>query len=414
MSQEVALDRINSGENVVVLGQAGTGKSYTSDLITDANTVKCAPTGIAALNIGGMTCHSMFNLPIGKPSEDDFFIVGNTMSSLFGASSPIKRVIIDEIGMLRADHLDMIDSKLRTLRRNTKPFGGIQVVGFGDFYQLEPIVAQDERRYFNKRYSSPFCFSAESWDFSVSELTKVYRQSDQRQVALLKSIREKDKWYERAIGIIQDEAKDYDPSPTTLHLCCYKTDANKINKMWYKMLDGKEHKYQAINEAGWKEAERVVPEILKLKQGCRVLVKSNCKEGSYVNGDRGSVVGFEPDGVWVKLDRNQLEVKVIPNKWEKFKYGTSGDKVSKKVESTYTQIPLLLGYGVTVHACQGMTLDDVAIDFGQGCFSSGQAYVALSRIKDLRNMSFVTEMFPSDVIIREEVTDFYNSIRGCY
>ncbi len=412
MSQELAIEKIKSGENVVVLGQAGTGKTYTIDQIVDQNTVKCAPTGIAALNVGGMTCHSMFNLPVGKPSDEDYFVVGKTMERLFGSGSPITRVCCDEIGMLRADYLDMIDSKLRTLRRNTKPFGGIQFVGSGDFYQLEPIIGRDEVRYFNKRYNSPYCFDADSWDFSVIELTKVFRQEDERQVALLKSIREKDKWCDRAIEVIQAEAKEYDPSPNTLHLCCYKTDANKVNKMWYRRLDGKEKTYLADNKAKWKEVELSVPEKLTLRVGCRVLVKANDKEGEYVNGDRGEVLGFEPDGVWIRLDRNQKEVRVVSNTWEKFKYGVSSGKINKQVESTYTQIPLMLGYAVTVHSCQGMTLDDVAIDFGQGCFSAGQAYVALSRIKDLRNISFVNEIYPTDIIVREEVNDFYDSLRG--
>ena len=175
MSQELAIEKIKSGENVVVLGQAGTGKTYTIDQIVDQNTVKCAPTGIAALNVGGMTCHSMFNLPVGKPSDEDYFVVGKTMERLFGSGSPITRVCCDEIGMLRADYLDMIDSKLRTLRRNTKPFGGIQFVGSGDFYQLEPIIGRDEVRYFNKRYNSPYCFDADSWDFSLTRFVSLCR-----------------------------------------------------------------------------------------------------------------------------------------------------------------------------------------------------------------------------------------------
>lgn len=412
MSQELALEKIKSGENTVILGQAGTGKSFVINKITDNTTVKCAPAGIAALNIEGMTCHKMFNLPVGKPQEQDYFIVGNTMRNLFKGSSPVDTVVIDEVGQLRADYLDMIDSKLRTLRRNNKPFGGIQVVGSGDFYQLEPIVPDNERRGFRKRYKSPYCFDAESWDFDVVELTKVYRQSDERQVRLLQSIREKDKWYKRALDVIQEEAKPYDPVETTMHLCCYKTDAHRINRMWYKRVDEKEHVYNCQNDAGWKEAECAVPFKVKLKVGCRVLVKANNTDGGYVNGDKGWVVDCTPLSVFVKLDRNGQTVEVIPNKWDKHKYGTSGDKVTKEVESSYTQIPLLLGYAVTTHSVQGMTLDDVAIDFGQGCFAAGQAYVALSRIRDLKNMSFVNDIYPSDIIVRDEVVEFYENLRG--
>lgn len=406
--QQQIRDLIERGENVVILGVAGSGKSFMIDQITDDQTIKCAPTGIAALNIGGVTCHKMFALPTGIPQEEDYFIIGGLMAQLC-AGNDVKRIIIDEGMMLSADFLDMIDSKLRTLRRNSLPFGGIQMVLVGDLFQLEPVLSNKESKSFKKKYKTPFCFSSDCFDFKVVELTKVFRQEKEEQVKLLNSIRLDDENAESSLDKIAEIAKEYQPTEATLHLCCYKRDADVINKIWYSQVKGEESTYKAVSDKKWRDA--VVPDKIKLKVGCRVLIKANDRDGNYVNGDRGRITMLSPAGAMVRLDSGR-QVMVEPYKWEKYDYKSKNGAVEKVVESTYTQLPLLLGYGVSIHNAQGMTLEDVAIDFGQGCFAHGQCYVALSRIKDLENMSFVQPPHRDDIIVDQRVKDFYNSILG--
>ena len=408
--QKYVVERVNEGDNFCLLGQGGTGKSRTLNHVVDNKTIKCAPTGIAALNIGGITAHKLFGLPVGPVKDEDYFSISKTGERLFSGTEAYK-VILDEAAMLRADFLDMIDSKLRNLRRNNLPFGGIQMVLSGDFYQLEPIVDKQNRRSFYKKYNSPFCFESDSWCFDVEELTTVYRQNNPEQVELLDHIRRKSRYAEECLEELYKNSSEYNPTETTLHLCCYKTDAEKINRKWYNKIKGQERTYLSVSDGKeWNESEKIVPDILKLKVGCRVLIKANHKEGEYVNGDKGTIVDLSPIGVVVRLD-NGKEVFVEPYKWDKFNYENKNGKLEKVIESSYTQIPLLLGYGVSIHNIQGMTLTDAAIDFGAGCFSHGQAYVALSRITDLNNLSFVNEPSIEDIIVNREVDRFYKRLR---
>lgn len=408
--QQYVVDKAMEGESLCMLAQGGCGKSYTLDHLPEDQFIKCAPTGIAALNIGGVTAHKLFGLPVGKVKDEDYFSISRLGEKLFSGQTPFK-IIIDEAGMLRADYLDMIDSKLRTLRRNTLPFGGVPVVLSGDFYQLEPIVDKANSRGFYRKYNSPFCFESEAFCFETIELTRVYRQSNPEQVEILDNIRRNTRYAEECLDELYKGSCEYSPTETTLHLCSYKKDAERINNKWYKKVNSKEKTYYSYTEGyEWKDSEKIVPDIARFKIGCRVLIKANDKEGEYVNGDKGVVVDLLDTGVIVKLD-NGGEVIVTPFKWDKYTYENKNGKLEKVVESSYTQIPLLLGYGISIHNAQGMTLDDVAIDFGRGCFSHGQAYVALSRITDLNNISFVKPPSINDIIVNKEVDRFYKRLR---
>ena len=176
MTQELAIQKINEGKNVFVTGAGGVGKSWVIKKITNRNTVIGAPTGIAALNVGGVTLHSLFGLPIGLPTHKDKITVAAKVRKLFGINSKVNRLIIDEVGMLRADTLELIDRKLKLARQSSEPFGGIQVVVFGDFYQLEPIVSWSENKHYYKKYDSAYCFSVPTWNFETVMLEKVYLQ----------------------------------------------------------------------------------------------------------------------------------------------------------------------------------------------------------------------------------------------
>ncbi|QDP60500.1 MAG: putative ATP-dependent DNA helicase [Prokaryotic dsDNA virus sp.] len=413
--QQEAIRRINGGESIFLTGSGGVGKSWVIDQVNDENTLLCAPSGIAALNIGGITCHRAFALPLGIPTDEDFYKIPRYMWDTFSGNA-VKRIIIDEVGMLRTDYFVLISRRLQRIRGNDLPFGGIQVVLVGDFYQLEPILKHSEQEYFD--FASKFCFGSKLWDFPTIELTDVKRQSNKRQVLMLNSIRRKDKHYKKALEYIQKECKPYEPDDNTLHLCCYNKDADYINQLYYSKMEGEERCFYAKIPPNWGK-ERPVDEVVRLKVGTRVLIAQNCPQGTYVNGDRGVVVGFRtlPDGneaVEVEKDDETI-CYVVEGTWEKYSYSKVKDiwnpdakeKLVKAVDSRYIQMPIKLGWAVSVHKSQGMTLDDVAIDVGSGCFSHGQAYVALSRIKDLRNLSFVKPMLPEDIIVNNEVKKFY-------
>jgi hypothetical protein len=174
--------------------------------VLDDDTILCAPTGIAAINIGGVTCHSTFALPLHYPLLSDWGKVGKAFKEIFGLGSNIKRIIIDEAGMLRAEQLDIIDHRLKLVRRNKKPFGGLQLVLVGDFFQLEPIVSKQDKLLLDNEYQSPFCFHSRAWNFKTVELTDVVRQSDKTQVELLNAIRKGSDTAGEALATIQANA----------------------------------------------------------------------------------------------------------------------------------------------------------------------------------------------------------------
>lgn len=408
MNQEEAIDIILSGESAFITGGGGRGKSWVIRQITDNQTVLVAPTGIAAINIGGTTCHSTIGLPFGYPTAIDWTKISAKARKLFSTSGNVKRLVIDEIGMVSAVQLDIIDKKLKSIRNSKLPFGGIQVVVVGDFYQLEPIITSREAKYFYEDYKIPYAFGANSWDFKICNLLECKRQEVVRQVKLLDAIREGSEHATKALYAIQKEAKEYNYDESTLHLCAYKEDANYINKYWYDKVEGESRTYFASTTGAKNTKWNDVPvmEAIDLKVGCKVVCAANCQDGTYVNGSHGEVIGFGTNFVRVRLD-NGSEVIVEEFTWEKFSYGKGIGGLTKTPIAEFRQIPIKLGYAVTAHASQGCTLDSAAIHVGRGCFSAGQLYMMLSRVTDLRQLSFVAPVHSKNIIVSEEVQKFY-------
>jgi len=399
--QQAAYEAVLRGENVFITGSGGNGKSYLTRALTDESTVVCAPTGIAALNVEGVTCHKMFGLPIGLVEAKDWHIIPRYMQIF--KDDLIKRIIISEIGMVRADVLTLIDKRLQKVKNNTKPFGGIQMVVEGDFFQLEPIVSSAESQQYYAEYSSNFCFVSPAWNFKVYELNEPQRHANPEHYLLLNELRVgKTKAIDKIIAL----AEDYDDVEDTIHLCSYKKDADAINSMWYAKIKAPETQYRAYMEGNFKPNDAPVAEIVKMKEGSKVLVCANDIFGQYVNGDRGIVTRVFPNSVLVQLV-NGNEVQIQKFTWTAYDYVKVDGKLTKEIVGKYTQMPLLLGWAVSVHKAQGLTLDKAAIDVGRGCFAAGQLYVAISRVRDLTNLSFVSPISASDLIVKKEVKEFY-------
>lgn len=400
-SQQKAYDAANNGDNIFITAPAGRGKSFLTRALTTPSTIVVAPTGIAALNVQGVTCHKAFGLPIGLVQSKDKYIIPKSMEIF--RSHAIKRIIFSEIGMVRTDQFDLINSRLQAIKGNRKPFGGIQVVAEGDLCQLSPIVSKIEQEAFYKQYDSAFCFTSKHWNFTTHELLESHRHSNPEHASLLDRLRMGDK---SVVSEIVKISKPYDPTDESITLCAYKDSAKQINTTHYNKISSSEKVYHCTMRGAPNKGEKPVEEVLQLKVGCRVLIKANDVNGSYVNGDRGTITAMHNNTVDVLLDRGG-EVTVERFTWTDYRYTTNNGRLTKEPAGTFSQLPITLGWASTIHACQGITLDSAAIDIGRGCFSHGQLYTSISRVRDLTKQSFVRLPTTSDLIMSDEVKEFY-------
>jgi len=411
-TQEEAMGAIQQGENVAIFASAGKGKSYIINQIADDNTILCAPTGIAALNIKGETAHSVFGLPFGLPVDKDKTSFNKTFMELFGVHSKADRIIIDEAPMLLSAHLDLIDTKLRNIKKINEPFGGLQVLLTGDPYQLPPIISSQEKRIFRRLYKSGFVFDSNVWKeaaFNVINLDKVYRQSDVEQIRLLDAIRSKEDGWQQAVKDINDMCTLV-ADEHTLNLCVFNADADIVNNKHYIKNTNKPRVYKAKIEGKFKSKDCIVDAEVSLKVGLRVIICANCPEKSYKNGQMAELLSLHDDYVIVRLDDGDV-VEVVKANWESFKYSNGIKGLKKDVAGKCEQIPIRQGNAISIHKSQSLTLDKLVINMGKGAFGAALAYVALSRVRDLTQVCLTRPLKESDIIVDKRVQTWYNTLK---
>ena len=395
-------------EHIFVTGRAGTGKSTLLNHLswnTSKQVVICAPTGVAALNVGGQTIHSLFRLPIGVIADHEI----EHSNELRKLLNTIDTLVIDEVSMVNADLLDAIDRSLRIARsRRHEAFGGVQLVLFGDPYQLAPVPGDgDERAYFADHYESMWFFDAKVWneaDLRIFELATVHRQHEAEFRYMLNAVRHGQVTAEIAERLNTTGART-PPSDGIITLATTNATVNRINATELARIPGRALTAKA--EVTGDFAGRAFPadEELELKVGAQVMFLRNDPDQRWVNGSVG-VVSRIKDTVYVEIDREEFEVQ--PSTWEKFRYTYSPatKELKKEIIAEFTQFPLRLAWGVTIHKSQGKTYSRAVVDLGQRSFAPGQTYVALSRISSLDGLYLSRPLRPSDVIVDEHVARF--------
>ncbi|WP_382308890.1 ATP-dependent RecD-like DNA helicase [Herbiconiux sp. UC225_62] len=395
-------------KHVFVTGRAGTGKSTLLNHLswnTEKQLVISAPTGVAALNVGGQTIHSLFRLPIGVIADHTIEQNGDVRKLL----NTIDTLVIDEVSMVNADLMDAMDRSLRQARqRPLEAFGGVQVVLFGDPYQLAPVPGDgDERAYFADHYRSMWFFDAKVWeetDLEIVELTEIHRQHDDDFKYMLNAVR---------FGMVTKEIADAlngagarTPAPDTAITLATRNDAvNRINQTALGKLPGRVLSAKAEISGDFGGRTYPADVNLELKVGAQVMFLRNDADQRWVNGTVGTVTKIDST-VWVEVDGTVHEVD--PVAWEKYRYSYAPEskQLSKEVIGEFTQFPLRLAWAVTIHKSQGQTYDEAVVDLGARVFSPGQTYVALSRLTSLEGLYLTRPLRPSDIIVDQNVLNF--------
>lgn len=410
----------HTNRSVFLTGKAGTGKTtFLNEFVkkTRKKYIVVAPTGIAAINAGGVTIHSMFGLPLRTflPTADRIDgSLGNNIADLqqhfkyrkdkLKLLREVEVLIIDEVSMLRADVLDMMDFSLRFIRRNNQRFGGVQMLFIGDLYQLPPVV-RDEH-ILKMYYNSPFFFDSlaiKDIPLLTIELTKVYRQTDEEFLEILNAVRDGD------VANINFEHLNerYDPDfnageESYIYLCSHNKLADDINQQKLAEIKVDPSTFEAKLFGEFKENQYPNEQFLELKVGAQVMFIRNDISGEkkYFNGKLGEISALDEKEIKVILDGSEREITVKREVWEQKKYSLDSEKnIKEEVLGSFEQFPIKLAWAVTIHKSQGLTFDKVIIDAGKS-FTAGQVYVALSRCRTLEGIVLKSKITP-DVIFKD-------------
>ncbi len=410
----------HTGTHVFLTGKAGTGKtSFLTGLKEDCHKqiMVTAPTGVAAINAGGVTLHSFFQLPFGP------YIPGRSEQNrdyrrFFRFSKEKKRIIkgldllvIDEISMVRADLLDSVDAVLRRLRRDDLPFGGVQLLLIGDLFQLPPVARPDEWQLLRNCYSSIYFFASQALartEMVTIELKKIYRQSDTQFIDLLNAVRN-NRLDKEAAALLDQCAHKPVPEQGCITLTTHNRKADDTNRERLDRLDENPRELTAEIEGQFPEQSFPTPERLILKKGAQVMFLRNdaSQDKLYYNGKIGRVSEVYHDRVLVTDLEGQPPVEVTPVDWENitYKINEENQTIEEEVIGRFSQIPLKLAWAVTIHKSQGLTFDRAVID-AKDAFAHGQTYVALSRCRSLEGLVLSSPVPRSSVSVDPSITEF--------
>ncbi|MDN3607616.1 helix-turn-helix domain-containing protein [Kaistella yonginensis] len=419
----------HTNRSIFLTGKAGTGKTtFLNEFVkkTQKKHIVVAPTGIAAINAGGVTIHSMFGLPLRTfiPTTDRIDSnFGNNIADLMQHFKyrkdklkllrEIEIIIIDEVSMLRADVLDMMDFSLRSVRRNQQKFGGVQMLFIGDLYQLPPVV-RDEH-FLGQYYKSPFFFESyalKEMPLITIELTTVYRQKDEIFLDILNDIRD------GAVGDIDFDTlndryiPDFEPTDEPyVYLTSHNRMADEINQKKLADLKGKAYVYSAEIIGNFSENQYPNEEELQLKVGAQVMFIRNdaSSDKRYFNGKLAEVMSLDQKEITVLIDGDEEVFTLKKETWEQKRYGLDAEKnITEDVLGSFQQYPIRLAWAVTIHKSQGLTFDRLIIDAGKS-FASGQVYVALSRCRTLEGIVLKSKITPNVIFADRRVAQFQDA-----
>lgn len=423
---QTALELIeNTNQSFFLTGKAGTGKSTFLRYIINnigKSFIVVAPTGIAAVNVNGMTIHSFFEFPLRPllPEDEDIKVFWKD-SEKRKIIRNMDTLIIDEISMVRADIIDGIDYSLRRNGGNPNlPFGGKQVVFVGDIFQLEPVTKKSSGEYkiIKEFYGSPYFYHANIFKqikLVSIELQKVYRQKNMEFIRLLDKVRTKEignediaKLNQRVFSETQLRNKEFTITLTTTNRL-----ADDVNIIKLSELDTPPITYYAQVSGEFEESKYPTEPELELKKGAQVIFIKNDTEKRWVNGTIGQIAELSEDEIKVKLENDNIHI-VEKRTWEniKYQYNKEKKKIEQEVVGTFEQFPLKLAWAITIHKSQGLTFESVVIDFGTGTFASGQAYVALSRATTFEGLFLKQRMHISDIYIDKKVIEFSKTFKN--
>jgi hypothetical protein len=412
-----------TAESVFLTGKAGTGKTtFLKRLMetTHKAAAVAAPTGVAAINAGGVTLHSLFQLPLephvpGYETTGQKFRMGKAKLNLLRR---LELLVIDEVSMLRADTLDAIDQTLRRVRRSGHPFGGLQMLYIGDLFQLPPVVKEDEWAMLKPHYPGLFFFHAHAMRGRQPlylEFTKVYRQSEERFIGLLNRVRNNALGPDGLAALNARVRPGFRPPPGERYimLTTHNYKADQINRFELDRLPGADSVYAGHLTGEFPEGALPNERELRLRVGAQVMFIRNDPGGRYFNGKLAEVTALAEDGVQVELADGGGRVDVPQEEWKNIRYRLNEEtrKIEEDVLGSFMQYPLRLAWAVTIHKSQGLTFDRAVIDLS-GAFAAGQAYVALSRCTTLEGLVLSAPLTPRAVMTDPDAAQYCRGGKG--